>query len=117
MSTLASRIRARFNYIFPSAPAPPKPGPKPPGSSFDSESKLRRRIVFDPIHPDFLEKVDPLWPIPEEALKKNRIDETSMTKRLHPHTAFGKHGFGVMVIPESVTEPIKKLVDGILSTH
>ena len=114
MSTLGSRIRARFNHLFPSAPAPPKPGPKPPGSSFESVPKLRRRHLVDPIHPDFLEKIDPLWPIPEEALRKNRIDETSMTKRLHPHTAFGKHGFGVVTIPETVTEPIQKLVDGIL---
>jgi hypothetical protein len=111
MSTLTSRIRARFNHLFPAAPAAPIPGPKPTGASFDSEAKIRRRIVLDPIHPDFLGKVDPLWPIPEEALKNNQVHETSMTKRLHPHTAFGKHGFGVMVIPETVTEPIQKLVE------
>jgi hypothetical protein len=115
MATLASRIRARFNYIFPSVPAAAaKPGPPPPSTAFDSESKVRRRVVFDPIHPDFLEKIDPLWPISEEAMKNNRIDETSMTKKLHPHTAFGKHGFGVLAIPETMTEPIKKLVDRIL---
>jgi hypothetical protein len=112
MASLASRIRARFNYIFPSTPSAAKPGPSPPNTSFDPESKVRRRVVFDPIHPDFLEKIDPLWPISEEALKKNRIDETSMTRKLHPHTAFGKHGFGVLAIPETMTQPIKKLVDG-----
>jgi hypothetical protein len=120
MASLASRIRARFNYIFPSAPSAPaaaKPGPSPPNTAFDPESKVRRRVVFDPIHPDFLEKIDPLWPISEEALKKNRIDETSMTRKLHPHTAFGKHGFGVLAIPETMTQPIKKLVDGNTPAH
>lgn len=112
--SLSSRIRSRFNYIFPPKASPPKPGPKPPGSSFDSAAKLSRRIVVDPIHPGFLDRVDPLWPIPEEALKQNSQVENSVTRRLHPHSAFGRHGFGMVEIPESITSPIKELVQ---STH
>ena len=112
--SLASRIRARLNYLFPPAPPTPKPGPKPPGSSFDSAAKLRSRIVVDPIHPDFLSRVDPLWPIPEEALKKNAEHETSVTRKVHPHTAFGRHGFGLVEIPKSITSPIRALVESYI---
>jgi hypothetical protein len=110
--SLSSRIRSRFNHIFPPKPTPPTPGPKPPGSSFDSVAKLRRRIVVDPIHPDFLDRVDPLWPIPEEALKQNSGSDNAVSRRLHPHSAFGRHGFGMVEIPESITSPIKALVEG-----
>lgn len=111
--SLASRIRARLNYLFPPAPPLPKPGPRQPGSSFDSKAKPRRRIVADPIHPDFLSRVDPLWPIPEEALKANAEHETSVSKKVHPHTAFGRNGFGLVEIPESITSTIRALVEGI----
>jgi len=111
--SLASRIRARLNYLFPAAPPPPKPGPKPPGSSFDSKTKPRRRIVANPIHPDFLSRADPLWPIPEEALKANAEHETSVSKKVHPHTAFGRNGFGLVEIPESITSTIRALVEGM----
>lgn len=110
--SLSSRIRSRFNYIFPQKPKSPIPGPKPPGSSFESAAKLRRRIVVDPIHPDFLDRVDPLWPIPEEALKQNSGAENAVSRRLHPHSAFGRHGFGMVEIPASITTPIKALVQG-----
>jgi hypothetical protein len=109
--SLAARIRSSFNHLFPPPPTPPTPGPKPPGSSFDSSAKLRRRIVVDPIHPDFLERVDPLWPIPEDALKKSEDAGNAVTRRLHPHSAFGKTGFGMVEIPESITVPIKALVE------
>jgi hypothetical protein len=113
--SLTSRIRARFNHLFPPPPKPPTPGPKPPGSSFDSTAKLRRRIVVNPIHPDFLERVDPLWPIPEEALKKNEPVENAVSRRLHPHTAFGRSGFGIVTIPETIATPIRFLVEGMSS--
>jgi len=112
--SLGSRIRARLNYLFPAAPPSPKPGPKPPGSSFDSRAKKfqHRRIVVDPVHPDFLSRVDPLWPIPEEALKANAAHETSVSRKVHPHTAFGRNGFGLVKIPESLTSSIRALVEG-----
>lgn len=111
--SLASRIRARLNHLFPAAPPPPKPGPRQPGSSFDSNTRARRRIVPDPIHPDFLSRADPLWPIPEEALKANAGYENSVSKKVHPHTAFGRNGFGLVEIPESITSTIRALVAGI----
>src|SRR6202022_447243 len=110
--SLASRIRARFNHIFPPPPPPPIPGPKPPGFSFDNAAKIRRRHFVDPIHPDFLERVDPLWPIPEKNLKDNEVTGNAVSRRLHPHTAFGRNGFGMVEIPETITTPIRKLVEG-----
>jgi len=113
--SLASRIRARFNYIFPSAPSPPKPGSTVTGSvAADAAANgRRRRVVVDPIHPDFLERVDPMWPIPEEALKKNAaVDQNVVSRRLHPHSAFGKMGFGTVELPENITSPIRALVEG-----
>src|SRR5271167_2389294 len=112
--SLASRIRARLNHLFPPAPPLPKPGPKPPGSSFDSTAQHRPRLIVNPIHPDFLAPVDPLWPIPEDALKKNAEHETSVTRKVHPHTAFGRNGFGLVEIPESITSPIRSLVEGTI---
>lgn len=112
--SLPSRIRARLNYLFPPTPPPPKPGPKVPGSSSDSPApQLRRRHPVKPIHPDFLSSVDPLWPIPDEALRKNAEHESSYTRKVHPHTAFGRHGFGQVEIPESIVKPIRALVEGI----
>jgi len=109
--SLASRIRARFNYLFP--PSPPLPPPIPSVTPATAGApKLRRRTLVDPMHPDFLDNVDPLWPIPEEALKKNAVHETSISRRLHPHTAFGKLGSGWVEIPQNVTIPIKALVEG-----
>jgi len=111
--SLASRIRARFNYLFPPEPPPPKPGPIPPGSSFDPISKLRRRIVVDPIHPDFLRPIDPSWPIPEDSLKNNMAYENSVLRKLHPHTAFGRHGSGMVEIPTTISSSIRALAKGI----
>jgi hypothetical protein len=113
--SLASRIRARLNYLFPPAPPRPKPGPKPPGS-FDSATRPHLRKEVNPIHPDFSSGIDPLWPIPEEAMKKNAEHETSMTRKLHPHTAFGRNGFGLVEIPQSIILPIRALVQGSQSS-
>lgn len=107
--SLASRIRARFNYLFPPAPKAPTPGPNAAPSS---PRPVRRRNVPDPIHPDFLGRVDPLWPIPEEALKENKVHPTGWSKKLHPHTAFGRQGFGLVAIPHKITAPIQALIDG-----
>src|SRR5579862_7706710 len=117
MSSLASKIRARFNFIFPPTPPPPSPpssGPTVAGAAAEA-ARIRRRAVADPIHPDFLGPVDPLWPIPEDALKKNAAHETSLTRRLHPHTAFGKFGFGTVEVPDNITSPIRTLVAGTSS--
>ena len=110
---LASRIRARIKNLFPPAPPPPKPGPKPPGSSFDSWPSRRPRIVADPTHPDFSSDIDPLWPIPEEALKANAKYVSSGERKIHPHTLFGRTGFGLVEFPKSMTSVIRVLVDGV----
>lgn len=107
--SLASRIRARFNYLFPQQPAPPQPGPRPPGFSFETAAKIRRRTVADPIHPDFLSAVDPLWPIPEKALKNNAVPEPSIWRKLHPHTSFGRTMLGKVVVPEATVASLRDL--------
>ena len=104
--SLASRIRARFNYLFPAAPQAPTPPPGAP--TFDASKRPRLRV--EPIHPDFLMDVDPLWPIPEDVLKANQIPESAQLNKLHPHTAYGRTGFGTVSIPEHITSPLKKLV-------
>jgi len=68
--------------------------------------------VADPIHPDFLANVDPLWPIPEETLKRNAHLESSASRKLHPHTAFGRTGFGRVDVPESIASPLQALASG-----
>src|SRR5271170_348753 len=110
MSSLTRRLRARLPYLFSDGRPPPTTG-----SSFDSEAKQRRLEKFaniDPIHPDFLSKVDPLYPISEEELKANTIYDTSIAKKLHPHTAFGRTGFGVVEFPDSIGDKIKALAVG-----
>ena len=115
MASLASRIRARFNFLFPPAPKPPKPSGKTSAPhDADAAARVRRRIVPNPIHPDFLMRVDPLQPIPEELLRKNAMGDTTLTGKLHPHTAFGRTGFGMVTIPENMTTPIAALLK---STH
>lgn len=110
--SLASRVRARFTSLFPQGPPKPKPGPAAPSSTIDSAAKHGHRIVVDPIHPDFYSRVDPLWPIPEESLKQNDAKGASATRKLHPHTAFGRTGFGIVEVPESISSPIRALVNG-----
>lgn len=111
--SLASRIRARFNHLFPPTPPLPTPGPRVVPPSVESIPSPRRRVIVDPIHPDFLEKVDPLWPISEELLEKNAMGENSVSRKIHPHTAFGRTGFGMVAIPQTITTPIRGLVEGI----
>src|SRR5271170_2478630 len=96
MSSLTRRLRARFNNLFlgtspPPALPPPKPStpqsPPPESLAELAASKRKRRIekiITAPIHPDFLSNVDPLYPISEEALKANALNETSATRKLHP---------------------------------
>ena len=107
--SLASRIRARFNYLFPPAQKAPTPGPK---ATTSSPRPVRRRNVPNPIHPDFLGPVDLLWPIPEGALEENKVHSAFWSKKLHPHTAFGRQGFGLVAIPPQITAPIQPLIDG-----
>jgi hypothetical protein len=105
MSSLSSKFRARFNELFPGLKSPPIISNVRPPPQF------RSRVVPDPIHPDFLSKIDPMAPIPEEHLLMN-AEGNAVTRRLHPHSAFGKQGFGLVPVPPTIIGPLKTLVTG-----
>jgi hypothetical protein len=104
--SLAARIKARLKVMMPDRPEPPK---RPPGWV----GPIRRpKLQTQPIHPDFLMNIDPMWPVDKELLDQNAVPEAGYTRKLHPHTAFGKTGIGVLELPEPMTGKLKQYVKG-----
>jgi len=107
--TLASRIKARLKFLMPDRPEPPKP---PPDWIAPKAPFRRPDLLANPIHPDFLQDINPMWPVAKELLDQNAVTETAYTRKLHPHTAFGRAGLGMVQLPPSVTGNLKTYVKG-----
>ena len=107
--SLASRIKARLKFLMPDRPEPPKPPPDWVGP----KGPIRRPdLLAKPIHPDFLKDIDPMWPVAKELLDQNAVPEAGYTRKLHPHTAFGRTALGMVELPQSVTGKLKTYVEG-----